>query len=75
MKANQTKTYHISELGQYVSHAIVTSGDGWVVVHDSPIYADANESELEAFSWSPQRDVRNAALAERAKRIATAMRG
>ena len=63
----QTKTYHISNLGSYGA-GIPTDHHGYVTIHDSPRYAEADDAQLSEWAESRTRTVRAAALTEMAER-------
>lgn len=60
-------TYHVSNLGQYAPHEIADA-DGYVTRHDHPRYATATDEQLDRWSRSGSRLVRNAAITEQANR-------
>lgn len=63
----KTRTYHITTLGSFAPRGCAGS-DGYVICHDSPRYAKANESQLDQWRNCSNKAVRNAALTEIAYR-------
>ena len=62
----KTKSYHVSNFGKFAP--AISSNDGYVVYHDSPRYGAATDEQLEAWTESRNKAVRNAALTEQAER-------
>ena len=61
------RTYHVSNLGQFAPNEIADA-DGYVTRHDHPRYATATDEQLDRWSRSGSRLVRNAAITELANR-------
>jgi hypothetical protein len=66
-------TYHISNFGRFAPTGVVID-DGYVTMHDSPRYAQADGSLLEHWACSKLIKVRNAACTEIANRRVQAWR-
>lgn len=69
----KTKTYHVSNLGSF-GGGVSPGTNGYVTYHDSPRYAAATDEQLEEWSDSQSRAVRNAAKTEMAERGINAWR-
>jgi len=64
----KTTTYHISNFGRMAPSGVEIDNDGYVTIHDSPRYAQADKSLLEHWACSKLVKVRNAARTEIANR-------
>jgi len=62
-----TKKFHPRDLGRY-GNALPTDQAGYVMVHDSPRYAAADDAQLDEWSRSRHAAVRAAARSEMAMR-------
>lgn len=70
----KTKRFHGNNLGQFQPRGLADT-EGYITIHDSPVYGEASESELNEFANSRSALVRAAALVELAERAIREWRG
>lgn len=70
----KTITYHVSVFGNFTPIGLDVTVGGYVIIHDSPRYAEADKSKLEHWACSKFPKVRNAARTEIANRRVQAWR-
>ena len=70
----KTITYHISNFGSFAPTGVDVTVGGYVIMHDSQRYAEADKSKLEHWACSKFPKVRNAACTEIANRRVQAWR-